>query len=244
LGWTQMPIGQHAGQIFSTWEDLRDGCQASRAIDPVKIEIQHVIDGERLFFDINVTALQDEMGRNIGRLIVIHDITQRKQFEEKLRELSLVDELTGLSNRRGFYVLATQLFHMAERMKSKVIVIFADLDGMKTINDTFGHAEGDQALVDTAILLRSTSRSSDILARFGGDEFVALAIESEDNLAEVMLERFTRRLEAFNAQESRKYPISVSFGVAHYSPEQPSALEALMEEADKAMYEQKQAKKR
>ncbi|HEX7432652.1 MAG TPA: histidine kinase N-terminal 7TM domain-containing protein, partial [Anaerolineaceae bacterium] len=242
LGWSQPPIGQYADQAFSTWKDLRDGCQTTGMVDPVKIEIQHVKGSESVFFDINITALHDEMGRGIGRLIVIHDITERKQLEEQLRELSLVDELTGLSNRRGFYVLATQLIHMAERMNSKAAVIFADMDGMKSINDTFGHAEGDQALVDTANLLRSTSRSSDILARLGGDEFVILAIETNDHLAEVMLDRLKSQLEAFNTQESRKYPISVSFGVAHYDPEHPSSVDEVMVEADKAMYEQKQAK--
>lgn len=243
LGWTRAPIGQYAGQVFSTWQDLRDGCQIDGMVDPVKIEVQHVAAGKSMFFDMNITALRDGMGRNIGRLIVIHDITERKQLEEKLRELSLVDELTGLSNRRGFYVLAAQFIQMAKRMDLKVAVIFADLDGMKMINDTFGHAEGDQALVDTANLLRSTSRASDILARLGGDEFVVLAIETEDNLADVILERLTCQLEKFNVQENRIYPISVSFGMAHCFPEQPNALDELMKEADKAMYEQKQAKK-
>ena len=96
--------------------------------------------------------------RNIGRLIVIHDITERKKLEEKLRELSLVDELTGLSNRRGFYILATQFINMAKRMNLKAAVIFGDLDDMKMINDAFGHAEGDRTLVNIATVLRSTSR--------------------------------------------------------------------------------------
>lgn len=244
LGWAQTPIGQYAEQIFSTWKDLRDACQADGTANAVNIEIQHVIGNEKLFFDLDITILQDEMGGVIGRLIVIHDITERKQFEEKLLELSLVDELTGLNNRRGFYVLAAHSIHMAERMNSKTAIIFGDLDGMKEINDTFGHAEGDRALVDTANLLRSISRSSDILARFGGDEFLILAIESKDHLVEVVLERINHQLETFNAQVGRKYPISISFGVAYYNPEQPRALGELLEEADKAMYENKQVKKK
>lgn len=244
FGWSEPPIGQPVGQIFPTWKDLRDVSQASGVSDPIKIEVQHVMGEKSVFFDINITALQDEMERNFGRLIVIHDITERKQLEEKMRDLLLADELTALSNRRGFYVLATQFFNMAERMNLKAAVIFADLDEMKMINDTFGHAEGDQALVDTANLLRSSSRSYDIIARLGGDEFVVLAIETKDNLAEAMLPRLIRQLEEFNAQESRKYPILVSFGLALYDPEQPRTLDELMAEADKAMYEQKQAKKR
>jgi diguanylate cyclase (GGDEF)-like protein len=188
--------------------------------------------------------LHNKIGKNIGQLIVIHDITERKQLEEKLLELSLVDELTGLNNRRGFNVLATQLIQMAKRMNLNATVIFFDLDGMKTINDTFGHAEGDQALVDTANLLRNSPRSSDILARLGGDEFVILAIETNDHMTEVLLDRLQSLLDKFNQQEKRKYQLSLSFGVAHFDPGLPKELDELIEEADKAMYTQKQAKKR
>jgi diguanylate cyclase (GGDEF)-like protein len=194
-------------------------------------------------FDMNITSLQDEIGRNIGRLIVIHDITDRKQLEEELRDLSLVDELTGLSNRRGFYVLATQFINMSNRMDLKAAVIFADLDWLKMINDSYGHAEGDQALIDTANLLRRTFRSSDIIARLSGDEFAILATESKSNLKEGMLERFKRKLAKLNSDTNRKYPLSISFGVAHYYPDHPRSLEVLMQEADKAMYEEKLIKK-
>ena len=168
FGWTKLPIGQDAGYVFSSWKDLRDACLDAGTVDPVKLEIRHVIDGVRASFDMNITALHDEMNRNIGRLIVIHDITDRKQLEEELRELSLVDELTGLRNRRGFKFLADQFIQMTERMDLRVAVIFADLDDLKMINDSCGHAEGDQALVDIANILRDTFRSSDIIARLGG----------------------------------------------------------------------------
>jgi diguanylate cyclase (GGDEF)-like protein/PAS domain S-box-containing protein len=243
LGWTQPPIGQRAEQVFAAWKEVRDGCQMTAGADPVKIEIQHIIDDQSVYFDINITALRDEMRSNIGRLIVLHDITARKQLEEKLLELSLVDELTGLNNRRGFFVLAAQFIQMAKRMNLKAALIFADLDGMKIINDTFGHAEGDRALIETAALLRSASRSSDLLARLGGDEFVLLAIETNDNSTQAMLNRLESRLEAFNSQESRKYPISISFGVAHYDPAQPNPLDEILKEADHSMYAQKQAKR-
>jgi diguanylate cyclase (GGDEF)-like protein/PAS domain S-box-containing protein len=244
FGWTQPPLGQPAGQVFSAWKELRDACQISRTASPVKIEIQHAMGDIKLFFELNITVLHNKIGKNIGQLIVIHDITERKQLEEKLIELSLVDELTGLSNRRGFNVLATQLIQMAKRMNLSAAVIFFDLDEMKSINDHFGHAEGDQALVDTANLLRSNPRSSDILARIGGDEFVILAIEANEHLTEMLLDRLRIQLEKFNLQGKRKYPLSFSFGVAHFDPEQPTELDELIEEADKAMYAQKQLKKR
>ncbi len=243
FGWTKLPIGQTAGQVFTSWKDLMHTFLTITSDESVKLDIRHISQGVSADYDMNITPLQDEIGKNIGRLIVIHDITERKQLEEELRELSLVDELTGLSNRRGFYVLATQFINMSNRMDLKAAVIFADLDWLKMINDSYGHAEGDQALIDTANLMRSTFRSSDIIARLSGDEFAILATESKDNLNEGVLERFKRKLEEFNINTIRKYPLSISFGVAHYHPEQPRSLDELMQEADKAMYEEKLVKK-
>jgi diguanylate cyclase (GGDEF)-like protein/PAS domain S-box-containing protein len=243
MGWIKPPIGQYAEQVFASWKDLRDVCQAPIRSDPVKIETQFENGGESVFFDTTIHGLQDKKGGNIGRLVVIHDISRRKQLEEELREASLVDDLTGLNNRRGFNILANQLIQMAKRMNLQAGFIFADMDGLKGINDTYGHAEGDQALVDMANLLRGTFRSSDILARLGGDEFMTLSIETKENTAEVMLARIKSRLDEFNTRESRKYDISASFGMAHYDPENPLSLDELVKAADKAMYAEKQAKK-
>jgi diguanylate cyclase (GGDEF)-like protein/PAS domain S-box-containing protein len=243
FGWDKLPISQDAGLVFSSWKELKQTCLTITPDESVRLDIRHISQGVDAAFDMNITSLQDEIGRNIGRLIVIHDITERKQLEEELRELSLVDELTGLSNRRGFYVLATQFINMSNRMDLKAAVIFADLDWLKMINDSYGHAEGDQALIDTANLLRKTFRSSDIIARLSGDEFAILATESKSNLKESMLERFKRKLVKLNSDTNRKYPLSISFGVAHYYPDHPRSLEVLMQEADKAMYEEKLIKK-
>jgi diguanylate cyclase (GGDEF)-like protein/PAS domain S-box-containing protein len=243
MGWAPPPIGQFAEQVFATWKDLRDVFQATIQTEPVKLEIQYDIGDKSLFFETTIHGLQDKKGGYIGRLIVIHDITDRKQLEDELRELSLEDELTGLGNRRGFNILAAQFIQMIKRMDLQAGFIFADLDGLKTINDTFGHAEGDQALVDMADMLRSTFRSSDIVARLGGDEFMVLSMESKDNLAEAMLSRLKSRLDEFNAQAGRKYQISASFGIAHFCSNCPLSLDDLVQAADKAMYAEKQAKK-
>lgn len=244
MGWALPPIGKETAEVFSSWNELGDLCEMAGSVDAAKVEIQRQINGERKFFDISSTPLSDGKGEILGQLIVIHDITDLKQLEEKLLELSLIDELTGLNNRRGFYVLADQFIQMVRRMRLKAAIIFIDMDNLKTINDTFGHAEGDRALMDTANLLRNTCRSSDILARIGGDEFVILVIESEDNGAEAMLARFNAQLGKFNKHESRKYPIAVSSGAAHYSLDAPCTVEELLERADRIMYENKQAKKR
>ncbi len=176
----------------------------------------------------------------IGAVAVYTDITTRVRMEETLRAMALLDDLTGLYNRRGFSVLAEHQLKMAERGKRRMVLLFADLDGMKHINDTFGHSEGDRALIETADILEETFRESDIVARIGGDEFVVLAIETNGSPAEGLVTRLRENLEALNAQADRRYELSLSVGLAHYDPEDPCSLEDLLTQADREMYEQKQ----
>ncbi len=102
------------------------------------------------------------------------EIQKRLKAETEVRQLSLTDELTGLYNRRGFFLLGNQQFKTAQRTQMFCCLLFADLDGLKQINDSLGHEIGDKFLIDTAQLLKQTFRESDIIARLGGDEFVIL----------------------------------------------------------------------
>ncbi|HXT48738.1 MAG TPA: diguanylate cyclase, partial [Gemmatimonadaceae bacterium] len=124
---------------------------------------------------------------------------ERHQLQMALRAMALVDDLTSLYNRRGFQTLARQHMKMADRMRKRVSHIFVDLDGLKEINDTLGHREGDLALIETADLLRETFRESDIIARIGGDEFVVLALETvglaQEHWVTRLQENLTRRNE-------------------------------------------------
>lgn len=178
----------------------------------------------------------------IGYRGVDRDITKRKQVEEKLRELSLIDDLTGLNNRRGFLTFANQQIKIAERLKQKLVLIYSDLDNMKYINDKYGHKEGDKALIDTAIILKNSLRASDIIARLGGDEFVSLALETIDYSGEKIMERLKENINAYNLKENRKYELSMSFGMSFYNPDNPCSLEKLLEQGDKEMYINKQKK--
>ncbi|MGB7539910.1 MAG: GGDEF domain-containing protein [Anaerolineales bacterium] len=150
-----------------------------------------------------------------------HDISERKEPEEKLREFSLADGLTGLNNRRGFKTLADQLIHAARRMRLNAIMFSIDLDGLKGINDNMGHAAGDRALVETGELLKKSFRSPDIVARLGGDEFVVPAIESADSSDRSMQARLEERLQSQNARPGRAYPLSLSIGTARCEWENP-----------------------
>ena len=130
-------------------------------------------DGHSLWVAIAATPFR--VGDEPARVYAMyHDISARKRAEEDLRALLLVDELTGLPNRRAFITLSEQALKLAMRMERDVLMIFIDVDRLKDINDTWGHLVGDRALIDTARVLRESFREADIVARLGGDEFVAL----------------------------------------------------------------------
>jgi diguanylate cyclase (GGDEF)-like protein/PAS domain S-box-containing protein len=175
---------------------------------------------------------------------IFHDITRRKRMEDDLRSMSLRDELTGLYNRRGFIMFAGQQLKIADRMKSGVSLLFADLDGLKQINDTFGHQEGDRAIIDTANVLEGTFRDSDIIARIGGDEFVVLGLKSHEMYFELLTSRLKENIDIYNAERGRPYKLMLSIGVSSYDPENPCSVEELLTRADKLMYEEKQRKKK
>jgi two-component system cell cycle response regulator len=161
---------------------------------------------------------------------------ERHKRLNALRSLSLTDELTGLYNRRGFMALAEQHRHWSRRTQRPFLLLFLDVDQLKAINDRFGHAAGDAALCEAARLIRSFFRASDIVARVGGDEFAVLMIDATQEHGD----RIAKRLEAFvdsaNAGADRPYRLGLSAGCAEYSPQRGPSLEALLKEADEAMY--------
>ncbi|MHB8882382.1 MAG: GGDEF domain-containing protein [Thermodesulfovibrionales bacterium] len=162
-----------------------------------------------------------------------------KESEEKFRQLSLMDDLTGLQNRRGFTLLAEQQLKVAKRTKKGMLLLFADLDRMKWINDNFGHHAGDKALIETAHILRKLIREADILARYGGDEFVAFIYNSAEVTPEILTRRIEESLEGHNREGARDFILSLSIGFAHYDPESPCSLDELLIQADKNMYTDK-----
>lgn len=172
----------------------------------------------------------------------IRDVTDRKRFEETLHSLSLLDDLTGLYNRRGFFALSEQQLKIAERTKQDVLIFFVDLDNMKQINDALGHQEGDNALVEVTSVLRETFRKSDIIGRLGGDEFAVLAIDTTRKTENMLIDRLQKTLNAVNQAVLRKYKLSLSTGVARYDPDSPSSLDELIARADALMYEKKRTK--
>jgi len=164
----------------------------------------------------------------------------QNQMELELSHLAISDELTGLYNRRGFLVLGSERMKLAHGMKKNVLLFFADLDNLKQINDQFGHKEGDQALLKTAEIFRNTFRNSDIIGRFGGDEFTALVIEEYGQTADTICRRLQDNM-AELAGNNTQYPLSLSVGMTRYAAEMRSSLHKLLAQADQALYKQKHA---
>jgi diguanylate cyclase (GGDEF)-like protein len=163
--------------------------------------------------------------------------------EEALLALSLTDELTGLYNRRRFFVLTEQYLKVAIRAKKRSLLLYLDMDDLKWINDHCGHNQGDQALIDLGGILKKTFRESDIIARIGGDEFVVL-LESTDENDEMLITRLNESIRDYNAKVSQQYKLSVSVGAAQFDPEYPISIDELLSKADALMYAQKRKKRK
>ena len=169
---------------------------------------------------------------------------ERHRLLSALRSLSLIDDLTGLYNRRGFGDLGEQYLKLARRTGQGVTLIFLDIDRFKTINDILGHHMGDRALVRIADILRSTFRGSDILARTAGDEFAVLAPEASGDPPEVLAHRIRGAVQVFNETSKDPFRLSVSIGSCRYTGDATVRLDDLLAEADAAMCDEKRSKKR
>ncbi len=200
--------------------------------------------GERLSVLMNGIPRYED-GRFAGSLGLFTDVSERKKLEREVRELSLRDELTLLRNRRGFFEIAPQIFKYAERQKSRLVLLYADIDDFKDVNDRLGHQEGDRILVDIGLVIKKAFREYDLVARFGGDEFVVLAMESSRATPKALRERLEERVALYNSRTKadRGHRVTLSIGVAIWDPEFPTPLEDLISQADARMYEEKNARK-
>lgn len=166
------------------------------------------------------------------------------KLQDHLRELSITDEVTGLSNRRGFFAFAEQQMKHARRNSVRMALFFADLDDFKMINDTFGHAAGDRALADAARIFVETFRDADIIARMGGDEFAVILGNAPDSGIEAVRNRLEKRLVEYNVRQvDGSFRLAVSVGLTIFDPAKPVTVDELVRQADERMYEQKRQKK-
>ena len=195
-------------------------------------------------------TLREEEPSRIGMEFIINELqrvnaelmeAQHRMAEqaEKLRHLSLTDELTGLPNRRAFITLGDHELRVAQRSGEWVFLLYMDVDQFKQINDTLSHGIGDQALKDVASVLQNVFRASDIVARIGGDEFVVMVSGEEEDFPQEAGQRLADAVKVFADRNPRPYRLSLSIGSASVPPGQTTTLDSLLEQADHSMYERK-----
>jgi two-component system cell cycle response regulator len=197
------------------------------ALESLRQGVQDFLDKERLDRPALVRALRYSI--------------ERHRLQKNLQYLSLIDDLTGLHNRRGFLALAEQHLRMIQR-KGAALLIYLDLDDLKLINDTYGHPEGNRALIVTANVLRACFRQSDILARLGGDEFCVLMTDAGQDSAQQVRKRLQQRTDFINALSSWNFRLSLSVGFAEVPVVHQPPLDQLLRIADEHMYEEKRNK--
>jgi len=192
---------------------------------------------------IGTLCIIDYSPKQLGEadLQLLRDIGAMVEGEFAVHSIATVDELTGLSNRRGFQAIARHAIAMCRRLKSAATLMFFDLDGFKHVNDTFGHAEGDKVLVDISEILMHEFRNSDVIARLGGDEFCVLLTGTNADHIDRPLENLNHGISARNDQH--EYSVDYSVGTVPFDPDQHASIKDLLAEADQLMYDNKRKKK-
>jgi diguanylate cyclase (GGDEF)-like protein len=260
--YTHLPPGDYRFLVQAraadvSWDELEGAGAAGGAAAAVAIRLRPHL-WERPWF-LALLALAVGTAGTLWYRVRVRAVTlasAQAAREQVLRTMSLRDELTGLYNRRGLLTLAEQQVRVAARERRGFTLLFADLDGLKAINDRHGHAAGDRAIVDAAALLRATFREADVIARLGGDEFVVLLPDAADVLphgdrpasavrdaARLACERVVDALAAHEATTERPFRLAFSLGTSRFEPETPRSFEAVLDDADRGMYADKRTKR-
>lgn len=240
---------EHAREAFADEQRLMQTGESLVGIE----ERENWEDGREAWVSTTKVPLRDRAGGIVGLFGISRDITgrklseqqlaaQAKQLAEQKRELEqmmLVDDLTGLLNRRGLQLVGEQALYKARRDGVGVVLLFLDLDGLKQINDGFGHSAGDEAIRTLAGVIRDVMRGSDIAARIGGDEFAMLIFDADGEAATHVVERIELGAAAERERSSLRYELSVSVGVCEIDSRTPGSIEELLAHADRSMYDHK-----
>ncbi len=177
-------------------------------------------------------------------LAALRDLAAIVEDELAARQMAMQDELTKIANRRGFMLTAQQSLALCARHELPASLVFLDLDGFKAINDTWGHAEGDLALLTFADQLHKSFRESDIFARLGGDEFAVFLANVTREQAERIFARFAEELKKRTQDAARGYDISYSHGIVEFHSSKHGSIDELLVEGDALMYGLKRSRRR
>jgi diguanylate cyclase (GGDEF)-like protein len=234
--------------VFSIFLGSGIGGRIARLASPILLIIPFVREtmrirliGEARVPANYITAILASVAAMVSFALLLLIVWRINAMELEIRQLSLLDELTGLYNLRGFRLLAEHALRMARRGQAPISVLFIDLDDLKQINDSYGHGIGSRALEQTGELLKKTFRESDIVGRIGGDEF-AVAGQFSHAAVTVAAQRL-REAASHLSLGNGASPLNLSVGHVTTEANAHQSLDELLALADKAMYEEKRRKK-
>jgi diguanylate cyclase (GGDEF)-like protein/PAS domain S-box-containing protein len=233
-------IGTDFSDYFTEPETARAGYREVLKTGQVRdysLTLRHV-SGSVTDVEYNATVYRSEAGELQGVFATARDVTESRALEDELRVLSLRDDMTGLYNRRGFALLAEHRLKESRRSGSTLTIVYADLDHLKSINDTHGHSAGDLALGLCSRALEATFRESDVVARIGGDEFVVVAEADTRGLGAVTM-RLEQELVRRTAESGLPFAVSLTIGSVNSEPPHAHSIDDMLRQADEFMYELK-----
>lgn len=241
-------IGQPIVQLWPEWADGLTRLHSTDHVQQVGREVTLGKGERRRTYDVRISPLADWHGCLVSRVVVVRDITIRKLLEQELAEryegasfLAERDSLTGLLNHGAIYRRLEEELSRARRYGRRLSLLILDLDDFKLFNDTYGHPAADRVLQQVSKLMWQFKRESDVLGRYGGDEFVAILPETDGEGALALAERLCSAManHPYIAPDGLAVPVRMSFGIATY-PDDASDVQQLVAKADANLYESKQ----
>lgn len=229
-------LGEPVGQALSHWKR-----NDREILAMLKASVVFELGGDsKTYVEVRATPIMDQKNRTMGRLIVLHDITKLKNTQDELKLLATRDSLTGAINRGHFMELARREILRAKRYKRKLSLIMMDLDYFKNVNDTYGHQAGDQVLIALTDTCGLVTRTLDVFARLGGEEFALLLPEIGQRAAMQIAERLRVSFEnTVMKSDSKAFHVTISMGVTELGKRQADTLEEMLHRADRALYRAK-----
>ncbi len=217
-------------------DELVQKVRQNRIVDTFEVEMRSPKSGEKLWLDLSARVI--ELDGELALYLNLHDMTEQKETEEKLFKQASTDALTGLYNRRQFEAMVDQAIASAKRYKTPYCVMMSDIDHFKMVNDTYGHEAGDIVLKEVANLMKEKFRTSDIIGRFGGEEFIVFFTNTDMEGAKIAAEHFRQAVEQAHIEaEGKHIPVTISLGITNT---QNDDLLRLVKEADLALYYSKE----